>query len=588
MTTEVFFRAIFGDDLGESRIALYMLPQKLSVSEQTPEKAATSASAFCDAKEDVYFSLAIAPQGIGEYQRVSNSTAAGMAAIAIDLDYGEDGHKVKKYFPTQQAALAFAQGISLPPSIIVHSGNGLHVYWLLDQHFMYANEADRDMAYKLACRWSDYIKSEVARRGYDLDSTYDLARVYRVPGTKNFKDITDPKDVSVLSHTDARYSLDAIRGAIPESIKNRAAISASTPSKGSLSKPSMATLPQDIIELSKVSSEMRQLMERNRPDFKDPSNSSYDMALAFFCHVRGISKEHWRTLAYYSREHYGFAPAQPEKLMRASYVDPTWNNARPEENESQKAAQEAFVLPEKTPEDSDSYIPPPAALPDPVPGPQPEQSVGVEEDLKANSLKALSKIIGAPVLGITRIGSDDSPAYEFTFGLKSGPKKVLFPSPESVTSCAIFKKICFASCIPTGINSKTWGDALNWILLAQKEVSISATSKINIIRNGISDYAGRHVGVMVHWQSAAEVGLPFVYNDEMHLNLGQFKSWLNSSTGEVLNRTELISFMIKMGFYEQEIRAENGSLYNVVSVSMASAKEHGFFRENINEHGSVQ
>jgi hypothetical protein len=64
-------------------------------------------------------------------------------------------------------------------NIVVDSGGGYHLYWLLDQPFMLNSDAARERAIRLQADW-------VTRVGGDPASK-DLARVLRVPGTLNYK-----------------------------------------------------------------------------------------------------------------------------------------------------------------------------------------------------------------------------------------------------------------------------------------------------------------------------------------------------------------------------------------------------------------
>lgn len=85
-----------------------------------------------------------------------------------------------------------------PPSQIRSSGNGLYLDWLHDEPVFFRSDADRSS-------YGDKVKSFHAHlrrsakedRGWIFDSTHDLARVTRMPGTLNHK--TNPaKPVEVI------------------------------------------------------------------------------------------------------------------------------------------------------------------------------------------------------------------------------------------------------------------------------------------------------------------------------------------------------------------------------------------------------
>ena len=114
--------------------------------------------------------------------------------VALDVDCG-DG----KPFPTWKEGLLalgkFVRQLGLPNPLIVHSGNGLHVYWVLTEELEPA-------------RWkplAEAMKAAAKDMGFDVDPTVpaDSARVLRPIGTKNPKGgnvvklLLDAPDVAV-------------------------------------------------------------------------------------------------------------------------------------------------------------------------------------------------------------------------------------------------------------------------------------------------------------------------------------------------------------------------------------------------------
>jgi AAA domain-containing protein/primase-like protein len=91
-------------------------------------------------------------------------------------------------FKTTPESVVRAQLVKfpLPPSLIVRSGGGLHVYWLLREPL----ELPDDFA-----RTKDLLRRLALHLGGDLGSA-EPAHVLRVPGTRNFK-YTPPRAVTV-------------------------------------------------------------------------------------------------------------------------------------------------------------------------------------------------------------------------------------------------------------------------------------------------------------------------------------------------------------------------------------------------------
>ena len=65
------------------------------------------------------------------------------------------------------------------PDIIIDSGGGYHCYWLLKDPFMITDDITRQRAKTAQANWVKYVGGD--------KSTKDLARVLRVPGTRNHK-----------------------------------------------------------------------------------------------------------------------------------------------------------------------------------------------------------------------------------------------------------------------------------------------------------------------------------------------------------------------------------------------------------------
>ncbi|MGL5712586.1 MAG: DNA primase family protein [Paraclostridium sp.] len=92
---------------------------------------------------------------------------------------------------------AYVYSFPVTPSMIVNSGNGYHCYWLLDQ------------AYKMT---PDEIRGIAARlhKITNADKTFDAARILRLPGTINCKDMSNKKVCKVQKSDEIRYTLSDI------------------------------------------------------------------------------------------------------------------------------------------------------------------------------------------------------------------------------------------------------------------------------------------------------------------------------------------------------------------------------------------
>ncbi|ASR85270.1 DNA polymerase/primase [Mycobacterium phage SirPhilip] len=114
------------------------------------------------------------------------------------------------------------------PSAVVMSGNGLQPYWPIDdgtiapagddwQSMAEQSAALRADAAALLKRWGRLACIVADGLGAKIDrGVYDLARVLRVPGSYNLKDLNEPKLVTIDADTGAPLSLDELRERLDE------------------------------------------------------------------------------------------------------------------------------------------------------------------------------------------------------------------------------------------------------------------------------------------------------------------------------------------------------------------------------------
>ncbi len=120
-----------------------------------------------------------------------------LGALFADLDFGKS---------SESALRARLATFGLPPSILIHSGGGLHAYWLLDTPCDVTENAAEIKA---------FLRRLAVATGGDV-VVGEVARVLRIPGTLNHK-FTPPVPVIVERFEPARrYELSALVECLPE------------------------------------------------------------------------------------------------------------------------------------------------------------------------------------------------------------------------------------------------------------------------------------------------------------------------------------------------------------------------------------
>ena len=135
--------------------------------------------------------------------------AQGVKSFWFDLDCGQDkADKGEGYLTQQEGLAALAEFIDTcklpPPTYVVNSGGGVHVYWCL-LHEILATEWTPVAARLKALTERHKLRADPTR-------TADIASVLRPPGTQNHK-LATPRPVTILSHGNL-VSFDTLKSAI--------------------------------------------------------------------------------------------------------------------------------------------------------------------------------------------------------------------------------------------------------------------------------------------------------------------------------------------------------------------------------------
>src|SRR5262249_50082571 len=107
------------------------------------------------ATDNVYFGLGLI-RGTPR-DRGAASDVGALGALGADVDLAGDAHPSKSLPPDVAAAEALLASLPLAPSVVVHSGHGLHPYWLLKEPWVFDAEPERERAAALARGWHGVV-----------------------------------------------------------------------------------------------------------------------------------------------------------------------------------------------------------------------------------------------------------------------------------------------------------------------------------------------------------------------------------------------------------------------------------------------
>jgi len=324
-----FMKELFGGKPDATYILVWQLDGKRSYWFTEVEAAVATVMSLAD--EDAYVGFGLSPKDFGPGKRCKAEYVVGMIGVVADLDVLGPAHKKQNLPPTIEDALSLLPA-NLPPTVIVHSGHGIQAWWLFKVPWMFEAGQERIAAAEFAQRFNLLLKAQANLRGWDVDSTFDLAHVYRIPGTMNCKPDLQPCLVTIQSRSGQRYNpadiaefLNAVEAPWPSKRRNsRPAVSGEEFVAGNfVLKPAAEPPPRKFRVLIEGEPRFAEAWEHRRSDFQDQSPSVYDMSLAYYAAVCGWSDQEIVDLLIAHRRKHG-----ADLKLRHDYYSLTISKAR--------------------------------------------------------------------------------------------------------------------------------------------------------------------------------------------------------------------------------------------------------------------
>ncbi|WP_054031025.1 DNA primase family protein [Desulfatitalea tepidiphila] len=314
-----FFATFFSHK--EECLYFHLWRSRSKISTWFTDPADAAASVKAD-DTNVYFGMGLSRKDLGPHKRLTADTTAGIVGLGIDLDIAGPGHQKKNLPPDINAARKIIDGFPLRPTMIIHSGHGLQAFWIFKEPWIFESENEREQAQILARRFNGTFQKKYNLK-YEIDSTFDLSRVYRVAGTINSKPGCPDVRAEIVEVNDYYYNIDSFEAfLLPiDQIENR-------PSGKADCKP-VTIDPNQVVDpgltelLSQASDKFQATWNHQRPDL--PSPSEYDLALASQAINCGIDEENIGPLILaFRRKHH----LEPQKALRVDYIQRTIARAK--------------------------------------------------------------------------------------------------------------------------------------------------------------------------------------------------------------------------------------------------------------------
>ena len=269
---------------------------------------------ICNMRENVYFG--VNPR-VGEAARKENIHY--VSAFYVDIDCGQIGHKQKSDYETTEKALEVVKKFEHQPTTIVHTGGGLHLYWVLKE----PKKVD-DVGYQAIENINKYL---VSKLGGDNAAT-DISRVLRVPCTFNVKVEDNPREAEILKMDGPKYDYETFekystfkseKGEKKSKLASQKTIKQNVKNK----RARRNTECDEYVKELYVSDKIKNLI-MNGNDGSYPSRSEADMAVVSELYKKGYEYEEIKNIF----ESYPIGEKYAEHTSPSDYLKHTVKKAK--------------------------------------------------------------------------------------------------------------------------------------------------------------------------------------------------------------------------------------------------------------------
>jgi energy-coupling factor transporter ATP-binding protein EcfA2 len=185
-----FFTAVTGvGEQGYLEVRLKKGTRWESQYAQTPADAARLVAEL-RSQGDVFFGVCPRTAALPR-KPSSKENVAGAKVLWADLDISEEAIEGTTAWETIRLEV-------LPPSYVVATGHGLHLYWLLTEFISDIAQVED-------------LNQTIAKNTTHADTVHDAVRIMRVPGTWNYKEEPPLKTSFVVAAPDRKYPAEAVK-----------------------------------------------------------------------------------------------------------------------------------------------------------------------------------------------------------------------------------------------------------------------------------------------------------------------------------------------------------------------------------------
>ncbi len=485
---------------------------------------------------EIYIGAGLRAKKHGKSRRGGSKDVSGVCGLWVEIDIEGPAHRGKKYPPDEKAAQKILNAPGLKPTIVLNSGHGLQAWWLFTDCLYFDSAKERDDFQRLETQWQRTLAAHAKELGgWAVDSTSDLARVLRVPGTVNHKVPDLPVQVQLVGEEGTRYVdvSDFEDRLVPFEESAKSTFSTGGNHGGPITIDENANPMVEKLEALKTASRKFKLSwDRKRTDFSDQSASSYCMSMAFFAAEAGWSDQEIVDLliSWRRKENEPLKLDRPEWYCDYSVEYSTIPKAR-------RLVERSISLEELTSEETQKDSP---------------------DEIRA----AISNFFQAEVNALIQHGEENSRwSLEMVDGrnIELGTSKQIWDIDH-----------CRGRLSEKGIELPDTLKKVQWIQIMKRMQRYikrlenpEAGDRMITIREWVDDYLQSTPAVYSSrseegWQPAIANKCPFVRHDQdngyVYLHAGHFRSWLEQHQKEKITLPELHDMLRLYKFERKNVR----------------------------------
>ena len=318
-------------DASPAALALFTLPGAKTFASRDITTLAKHAIDCASKRRNVYFHIHLhsLAEGVDRVHRGSIESVAAAVGSFADIDaQGPGRHKPPETLcPTARDALYVALEFNrtyapLRTAFTILSAHGCYPAILFREPMLVVDSKSRLLLEKLSRRFHLALHRIAAKHGWTGAVEYcDPAKVLRLPGTANWKDVMRPKPVKLVEEDAARFNPSELDEWLPPLAENKPHSTTSAIDAGgdaSIVLRVGARISDQVLRaLCELHPRFADTWNHRRNDLRDESCSAYDLALANICVRCGFTDQQIADLLVMHRKQF---PGKRKNRRGASYV----------------------------------------------------------------------------------------------------------------------------------------------------------------------------------------------------------------------------------------------------------------------------